>query len=249
MTQDLDFLTRTPTPALADVVESFWMLTNRSADDKPVIILPDGRIDLSFSSLQPTHFSLLGLESQPGKGLIRGHECMMAVSFRPLAIEYMFGKHTTLLTNTFYQIPLTDFDFRTDSISGFDMFVERFTEQLVRRLPADMDIRKKRLFDALFASGGSIRIAALAGQIGWSQRQINRYFTEHFGLSLKTYCAILRFRATFGQLKEGRLFPEQHFTDQSHFIREVRKFAGVPPKELARNQNDHFIQFSVLPDA
>lgn len=164
MTQDLDFLTRTPTPALADVVESFWMLTNRSADDKPVIILPDGRIDLSFSSRQPTHFSLLGLESQPGKGLIRGHECMMAVSFRPLAIEYMFGKHTTLLTNTFYQIPLADFDFRTDSISGFDMFVERFTEQLVRRFYKDC-----RLHIAIIGGGpGGLTLARLLQQKGIS---------------------------------------------------------------------------------
>lgn len=191
MTQDPDFLTRTPTPALADVVESFWMLTNRSADDKPVIILPDGRIDLSFSSRQPTHFSLLGLESQPGKGLIRGHECMMAVSFRPLAIEYMFGKHTTLLTNTFYQIPLADFDFRTDSISGFDMFVERFTEQLVRRFYKDC-----RLHIAIIGGGpGGLTLARLLQQKGISvsvyeraptrkvpDRRFPGYLNSYYGL-------------------------------------------------------------------
>ncbi|OIN57301.1 helix-turn-helix domain-containing protein [Arsenicibacter rosenii] len=248
MTQESGFLSCQPVPQLADFVESFWMLTNRSADDKPVIILPDGRIDLSVSSLHPTYFALLGLESQPGKALIQANECILAVSFRPLAIEYIFGKQATVLANTFYAVPTIDFGFPPNAVPDFETFVNRLTGQLISRLPAAIDPRKKRLFDLLFSSGGSVKVAALASEIGWSQRQINRYFNEHFGLSLKTYCDILRFRASFGQLKEGRLFPEQHFTDQSHFIREVRKYAGVPPKELARNKNDHFIQFSVLPD-
>jgi AraC-like DNA-binding protein len=63
---------------------------------------------------------------------------------------------------------------------------------------------------------------------------------------LKAYANILRFRASFEQLHRGELYPEQNFADQSHFIREVKKLSGVTPKELNKNKNDRFIQFSVL---
>jgi AraC-like DNA-binding protein len=89
-------------------------------------------------------------------------------------------------------------------------------------------------------------VTELSEKVSWSSRQINRYFNQQFGLSLKAYCGILRFRASFPNIKEGKLFPEQNFSDQSHFIKEVRKLAGVSPKELMKNKNDRFIQFSAL---
>ena len=88
---------------------------------------------------------------------------------------------------------------------------------------------------------------ALAQAAAWSSRQINRYFRQMFGLTLKAYCNILRFRASFQHLREGQLFPEQNFFDQAHFIREIKRYAGVVPKELARNQDDRFIQLAALP--
>jgi AraC-like DNA-binding protein len=86
----------------------------------------------------------------------------------------------------------------------------------------------------------------MSEQVHWSSRQINRYFNQLFGLSLKAYCNILRFRASFQHIKEGKLFPEQNFTDQAHFIKEIKKFSGVLPKELSKNKDDRFIQFSTL---
>ncbi len=36
---------------------------------------------------------------------------------------------------------------------------------------------------------------------------MNRYFNQEYGISLKTYCNILRFRASFRHIKEGKLYP------------------------------------------
>ena len=80
----------------------------------------------------------------------------------------------------------------------------------------------------------------------WSKRQISRYFKNRFGLSLKAYCNILRYRASFQQLKEQQLYPEQDYADQAHFIRDVKKYSGVTPKKLAENKNGRFIQLSTL---
>ncbi|MGE8425120.1 MAG: AraC family transcriptional regulator, partial [Sphingobacterium siyangense] len=74
----------------------------------------------------------------------------------------------------------------------------------------------------------------------------NRYFNQQFGLSLKSYCNILRFRSSLDHIAKGKLFPEEHFFDQTHFIKEIKKFSGVVPKELLKNKNDRFILLSSL---
>ena len=111
----------------------------------------------------------------------------------------------------------------------------------------DIDSRKQKLFELIYSSNGSLRVKELSEKVYWSSRQINRYFNRQFGLSLKAYCNILRFRASLPQIRNGRLFPEENFADQTHFIKQIKKFSGVVPKELLKNKNDRFILLSTLP--
>ena len=80
----------------------------------------------------------------------------------------------------------------------------------------------------------------------WSSRQINRYFNRIFGISLKAYCNIFRFKSSLNDIKNGELFPTLNFADQTHFIKEVKKMSGVTPKELSKNENDRFILLSSM---
>jgi AraC-like DNA-binding protein len=89
-------------------------------------------------------------------------------------------------------------------------------------------------------------VQELSEKVYWSARQINRYFNLQFGVSLKVFCNILRFRMSLEHIAHGQLFPELNFTDQNHFIKEVKKFSGAVPKELFKNQNDRFILLSAL---
>ncbi|MEZ0540017.1 helix-turn-helix domain-containing protein [Fibrella arboris] len=245
--EDIAYTIVRPDPALSDFIESFWMLANQSDDEKPVIVLPDGRIDLSFDWQRPQHLILQGLDSRPKQGRLAAGAALFVISFRPLGIDYLLGSQSVVLADVVYQLPADYLGVSFSEVGDFEQFCTVFSAILSARLKKPIDLRKKQLFDSLYASDGAIRITELAEKIGWSRRQINRYFNDHFGLSLKTYCDILRFRASFQDLKAGRLFPEQDFADQSHFIREVKKYAGVVPKELAKNKNDRFIQLSTLP--
>lgn len=113
-------------------------------------------------------------------------------------------------------------------------------------LPQKVDERKHKLFELIYASKGEISVSELSAKAGWSSRQINRYFNVQFGLSLKAYCDILRFRTSLAHIAVGKLFPELDFTDQSHFIKEIKKYSGVLPKDLSKNRDDRFVLLSVL---
>jgi len=238
-----------PTIQLLDFVESFWMLNNSTDEDIDVIVIPDGRIDVSFSysADKPYHVRLNGLENGPVKAVLPRQSTTFAISFRLLALEYLLNIKVSNLINGSQELPLDFLKISPDDLIDFDSWRNKVSTFLIQSVKSKIDPRKINLFKMIYSSNGELTVASLAKEANWSSRQINRYFNDHFGLPLKAYCNILRFKTSFRQIREGSLYPEQNFTDQAHFIREVKRFSGVSPKELSKNQNDRFIQLSVLP--
>ena len=239
-----------PDKSLSDFVEGFWMLHNPTDSDKQVVILPDGRVDLFFteSSTESFHITLLGIGTNPEKSTIKAGRTTFAISFKPLATEYILKKSVSNLLNKGENLPSNFWNFSKIDLNDFHLFCQKSTRQIKALLPKELDSRKQKLFDLIYSSNGAYSVSELSEKVFWSSRQINRYFNNQYGIPLKAYCNILRFRASFQHIKKGKLFPEQNFADQAHFIKEVKKLAGVNPKQLTQNQNDRFIQFSTLPN-
>lgn len=248
MENELTFTLAKPQSSLSHFVESFWLLHNPSDDDKEIVVLPDGRIELTFSqsATEPFHITLSGIETYPEPVIIPSKSITFAISFKLPAIEYIFHNTISGLLNYAEHLPAGFWNFNASDVNDFDAFCSKASQQITTLLPKKTDSRKQTLFESLYASNGSVSIKELSEKVFWSSRQINRYFNQQFGISLKAYCSILRFRASLDHIAKGKLFPQLNFTDQSHFIKEVKKFSGVSPKELKRNQNDRFIQFSEL---
>ena len=238
-----------PDPSLLPFVDFFWMLTNDSDKEKEVVVLPDGRFDILFgySASEPYNVLLTGLGTEPSKSALPPRSVMFAISFKLLAVEYVLDTTISGFLNNVYPLPDDFWGITVDDMSDFTRFFQKASGKITGLLKEVADDRKTQLFDLIYSSNGSLTVKELSGKLYWPGRQINRYFSSRFGISLKAYCTILRFRASFPHIKEGKLFPEQAFADQAHFIKEVKKFAGVAPKELSRNKDDRFIHFSTLP--
>lgn len=246
---DLELNTMQPVAGLAYFVESFWMIRNHSAAEKEIVVLPDGRFDMifSYSANEPFHATLRGLDTQPDQVVIPAYLVMFAISFKLLAIEYLLDMKMASVLNEGQRLPDDFWGITWTDLVDFETFCHRVSAILHGQIKLGIDGRKQKLFDLIYSSNGSLTVQELADRVSWSSRQINRYFNQQFGISLKAYCNILRFRASLPQIRDGKLFPEQNFTDQTHFIKEIKKFSGVVPKELSKNQNDRFILLSSLP--
>jgi len=248
MDNDLDFKLIKPDKSLSDFVESFWLLHNQSDSTKEIVVLPDGRVELTFSqsATEPFHITLSGIETHPEHAMLTAKTLTFAISFKLLATEYIFQNTVSNLLNYAEHLPADFWNFNTNDLQDFDLFCKKASEKIHSLLPKEADSRERKLFDLIYSSKGSLTVKELSETVYWNSRQINRYFNQQFGLSLKAYCNILRFRASLEHIAQGKLFPELNFTDQSHFIKEIKKFSGVVPKELLKNKKDRFIQFSAL---
>lgn len=242
----LQFQLAEPDHDISDFVYCF------SAFDHPSsigggIIIPNGKIDLVFSLYENGTFtiSLLGLETQPKTApeleIIR----FFSISFQPLAVEYILKMPVAAFLNSGRILPGGFWGFSAEDMKDFTAFIQKATNRIVSLIPEKVDRRKQDLFHQIAVADGDIKVGELSEKIGWSARQINQYFNRQLGLSLKAYCNILRFQASLQHIKKGELYPQLNYTDQSHFIKEVKKLSGVSPRELSKNENSRFLQFLV----
>jgi AraC-like DNA-binding protein len=245
---DFEYQSRQPEAPLSNFVDYFWMVANRSELDKQVIVLPNGRIDVLFTFSQSDAFKaiLLGLETEATETIFSSNMVVFGVSLKLLSIEYLLKFSIADLLDSVKQLPAGFWGIERQDLNDFESFCVKVSYQINLLISAQVDERKQNLFNLIYKSNGSMSVAALSEEVIWSSRQINRYFSQQFGVSLKAYCNILRFVASFPQLKMGKLFPEQNFADQAHFIKEVKRLSGVTPKEFSKDKKDRFVQFLSL---
>ena len=244
----LAYQSRQPEPELAPFVESFWSVANHSDQSKNVTLMPDGRVDLHFfvSPCEAYHVAIAGLECEPSPVTIAPGSVLVAVSFKLLAMEYVLNASTAAILNNRAVVPPEEWGIAEAELADFDLCCRKLSARIRQILRADVDIRKQKMFELIYASQGAASVSEIADSVQWSSRQINRYFNQWFGLSLKAYSSILRFRASLGQIGEGKLYPEDFFFDQAHFIKDIKKYSGHTPKQLYKNQDDRFIQLLAL---
>jgi len=235
-----------PKKELVVFVDRFSSLQNLSEHADGVII-PNGRIDLLFCKTIDNQFQiiLMGLETKPKPMPQRQISEFFAISFNPLAIEYILKHSIADILNSGKVLPNNFWGFNIEDLNDFNQFCEKASRKITALLTNEIDERKRKLFELIFSSNGEVSIKELSESVFWSERQINRYFNQQLGIPLKAYCNILRFQASLPHIKHGYLSPQLNFTDQSHFIKEIKKLSGVSPKELFKNENDRFLQFLV----
>ncbi|MBE1470366.1 AraC-like DNA-binding protein [Kibdelosporangium phytohabitans] len=92
----------------------------------------------------------------------------------------------------------------------------------------------------LCRSGGRIRVAQLAAEVGWTRRHLLTRFREQIGLAPKTAARVIRFQHALRLLQHPErrlslagLAQTTGYSDQAHLTREFRALTGATPLELA----------------
>jgi AraC-like DNA-binding protein len=237
-----------PHNSISHFVHSFWMLDNKTGKDIPSTILPNGMVDITLIKINSADWEMLlrGIDTKPAQVVIKKGTKIFTIGLKLLAVEYLLGDSIKDILNEERNISNNYWQFEESDLTSFEKFCNNATQKIKTISTENIDSRKKKLFELIYSSHGSITVKGLSEKTYWSSRQINRYFNKQFGISPKAYCNILRLGASFKHISEGKLFPEQNFTDQNHFIKEIKKYAGVTPKELRKNKGNRFIDITAI---
>lgn len=234
---------------ISNFIKSFWEFENT---EKECVyeILPDGFFDLIFEIHNGliSEISLTGVWTKQIKISIPKNTKLIGVRFKLIASECISKQSIKELKNTKTELPITFLGAENIPLQDFQKIIDSLSQNILYSLKnlKEIDNRKFDLFKILYEQKGNITVKKLSERIFWSSRQINRYFSDQFGFSLKTFCNILKCNSSFSQIANGKLFPEKEYYDQAHFIKEIKRYTGVTPKDLYHNKNDRFLQLSTL---
>ncbi len=88
--------------------------------------------------------------------------------------------------------------------------------------------------EQIHATKGAVSMAEIEEQCRCSTSTINRYYKKYVGMTLGLYIRLVRFSNFFNALHNPNtklvdLAYQYEFFDQSHFIRDFKKFSGITP--------------------
>jgi AraC-like DNA-binding protein len=237
---------------LKQYIRCFWWLDNDSSKNLDYTILPDGFFDIivRFDNYNYQSTVLTGLYTKEVEVVIPPNHQLFGIQFKLPAVEYIVRQSIAPLLNSQKKLPDAYWNLNSISFSDNIATIDRLSSIISQELDKEttLDTRKLHLFKLLSQTKGNQSVSYFAETLFWSSRQINRYFNKTFGLSLKSYCNILRCSAAFKDLKKGDLWPNQNYYDRSHFNKELKKYTNHSPKSISTNENDRFLQISIIPN-
>lgn len=239
-----------PDLRLKDYIKSYWYFSIRTNSQKPFDILPDGYFDLLIVMKENRIVAskLTGIWSKKISISYSENTDVFGIRFKPFSIGSLFKFNLKESLNESQNVTLDDFDLNDqillDSLNGFPGFLVNYLDnQFLKIIPHNKtDLRLKKCFEIIESSAGNITVDKVSSLIGLSSRQLHRLVTNMIGIGIKEYSKIVRFKKSLRDIKNNKT-DYFYYYDQSHYIREIKKFTGITPEKLDLKNNDRFIQY------
>jgi AraC-like DNA-binding protein len=224
-----------PPAGVRGAIACFW---TRRGDGSAVRVLPDGCTDIVWRS---DHGAVVaGPDTTAWLSHTRPGELIVGARLLPGAGGAALGLPLSELRNQRLPLPELGLDrdrrLRNDADPGKALgLLVGMTTALVSDRPPDRAVQAAvvRLLDP------SQRIDRLAGELGFSERQLRRRFRSAVGYGPKTLQRVLRLRQFLARAEAGDTDTdlataafEAGYADQPHLGRDCRALTGVSPREL-----------------
>ena len=247
-----------PPAELASWIKLFWIFESRSNEIVPEAVVADGFPELiihfrtpfaevgaaGHSVKQPVAIAC-GQLTQPlllRRSLDAG---MIGIRFQPSGLSPFLSTSMQSLTDA--RVPaedlITGIDQLVDDVRACSNDTQRIavcSQFLYRSIDFDHDnLSVRRALEKIMLTRGRISVEALATHMGRSRRSAELAFQKEVGTSPKMYCRIARFRHAYDAMLENglavnwlRIALDSGFFDQSHLIRDFRRFTNESPTSL-----------------
>lgn len=230
-----------PSPELISHIAYYWEFSSELSTPSRYQVVPDACVDLilNLNSKGPILISLspTSLESFP----IQPGDRWFGIRFLPSGIRRFFKMDLGEIkaqTSPFLEIFPKESKELEEKLRISNSFFNRiktcdlYFSELLKKNFFETDPRIQTSLQQMY-SDFQKPVEKLGFQI--SSRHLRRLFSENIGLSPKEFAKVLRFQIALRNWKEnGHLDIGEGFYDQSHFIKDWKKFTGLTPSSLRK---------------
>jgi AraC-like DNA-binding protein len=240
----------------AEYVADYWYLHSEAPGPVEIGIFPDSYFSLIFDINHPENSFIAGTMNCSLKNIINPHSRLFGVQIKPFLIPFLLGTSAESFVNGSTPAVFTknivhricDRLRKCRSQHEMSETVESVLLPLFENLRAERGVFRK-ISEAMLNGTAPPTVRETAFHAGISEKQLERYFLKHTGLAVKEYSLLTAFERSCRMLEIGAASVScahsLEFYDQSHFIRNFRRFSGITPTEYASLKNVGFIQYSI----
>lgn len=246
-----------PSKSLQPFIRYYWIL--KASEDLDTLTFPIGCPQLIFHrrarfyipELQSdqARFSISGQVNFPARVQSTGNVETIVVVFYPHAVGTMFNIPVSVFYN--HEIDGYSLGDKRLNILADDVFnaddsreaISMIDGWLLSRLEESAIYNFNRVGASLrhLFLDNSISVESMAQHACLSRKQFERVFFSAVGMKPKEYSLVVRFQKSLWLMQNGaRDFADIAYScgyaDQSHFIRECRRYSGTTPVELLKTQ-------------
>lgn len=230
-----EFGERPVAPALRTVFSAVWSHRMPETAAPPVIVAPDGTIDLQWidgvlriagpdkepqTEIIPAGTEIIGFRFHPGAAYAWLGSPVSEITSQRVALEDLWGARGRRLAR------------RIDDAGDIE---RALIEHELGEAPVDPAMRAAFILIAQGPPAGVALIPWLGRALHLSERSLRRRFDENFGYGPKTLDRILRYqrfrrlRGTSPGTPTALLALNAGYSDQAHLVRESRRLTGRTP--------------------
>ncbi len=247
----INYLEYFPSADLKKFIECFW--TMKTVDSTAPVpehrVLPDGCMDFIFdfsSDCIGTRTYFVGTMTTPAIFTLPGYVDLIGVRFNPgCALPFIQTSASECVDEVIELAQIWDQNIsiiweqlqRTEnSITRIEFIQKKLRETLTDE--SEIDPYVQYSINAISKSNGKIMSKDLEIRTGIGQRQLERKFARHLGLSPKAFSRIIRFKSVVKAANATNkpdwadIAINHGYTDQSHLIKDFREFSGLSPSEF-----------------
>jgi AraC-like DNA-binding protein len=199
---------------------------------------------------------LYGQTVQPIRIAASGSAKMIVVCFHPHVVHSIFRLSAKEITDDCLDlsllspvpgINLTERLWNTGTPEQQTQILFDYMQQVIIRNRSTVDAGMEYAATRLWQSGRQLPLKKLQQTLNLSERTFQRKFEQCIGIPPRLFSKISQFQSALGQLRSGNFFKlsdiayDNGYADQSHFIRDFKKFTGLSPlafQKLALNALD-----------
>jgi AraC-like DNA-binding protein len=265
----LNYRQISPPDHLKNWVRYFWFLEetgnekpnrilNPLADGCPGIIFQhstDGHyVDLTKYRLPEMFLYGQTLNSSPLK--LIGNFKSIGICFFPSALKSLFGLNASELTNSCLDAQYVLKDLKEPLLNSrspednIKILAQRIWT-LIKAKDPTTDRVAQFAISRIVESKGNIQLTQVQKELQLTERTLQRKFAENIGISPKLFARICRFQNALAQFKMAGFTNlsdvafDNGYSDQSHFIRTFKEFAGFSPLRFQKAKAKLTLNFAI----
>ena len=192
-------------------------------------------------------FFLFGQATRHSELKLDGAFKAMYVYLQPHALGSLFNLNAESLTDSCVDLTLLskgrEFADRWSDAGSKAKKVEALNKYLLDEYSLQTPVQDAAVgyvLQKIISSRGACSLQELQREVHLSERSFERRFKQQVGVSARMFSKICRFQSSFKQLHSRNFVKltdiafDNDYSDQSHFIRSFREFAGLSPLQYQK---------------